>query len=112
MSLEAKETHEPITKPGIYEKDGILYVRGDEFVERLASALSSPTRLQILRYLLKKEADVGEIAQIIGQSKANASAQIRKLEEAGLIKTIYRPGARGVKKICKATVKEIRVYLE
>lgn len=112
LAATEKEAAEPTRKPGIYERDGVLYVIGDEYVERVASALSSPTRLQILRHLLQKEADVGEIAQMVGQSKANASTQIRRLEEAGLIRTIYKPGARGVKKLCKATVKEVRIYLD
>ena len=88
MVTSEKEMPESMRKPGIYERNGVLYVIGDEYIERVASALSSPTRLQILRHLLQKEADVGEIAQMVGQSKANASAQIRRLEEAGLIRTI------------------------
>ena len=96
-------------KPGIYEEDGVLIVIGDEYIQRVVQALASPTRLKILRYLLEKEADVGEVAKIIGQSKANASAQIRKLEEAGLIRVSYRPGQRGVKKVCSTNIKEIRI---
>ncbi len=99
------------TKPGIYEENGTLIVIGDEYIQRVVQALASPTRLKILRYLMDNEADVGQIANIIGQSKANASAQIRKLEEAGLIRTSYRPGQRGVKKICKTDVREVRLIL-
>jgi len=98
-------------KPGIYEKEGILIVVGEEYIERVASALASPTRLKILRYLLEHEADVGDVAKIVNQSKANASAQIRRLEEAGLLKTMYKPGQRGVKKICTTGIKEIRLIL-
>ncbi len=99
-------------KEGIYEKDGVLIVKGDEYIQRVASALSSPTRLKILRFLREQEADVGQIASLVGQSKANASAQVRRLEEAGLVRTMYRPGQRGVKKICKSTVREIRIILD
>ncbi len=101
-----------VPKPGIIEENGVLIVRGDEYIARVASALASPTRLQILKYTLNKEADVGEIAELIKQSKANASAQIKKLEEAGLIKAIYKPGNRGVKKICSSRVREVRIYIE
>ncbi|MEM1619876.1 MAG: metalloregulator ArsR/SmtB family transcription factor [Fervidicoccaceae archaeon] len=102
---------EATTKPGIQEENGILIVSGEEYVLRVTSALSNPTRLKILKYVSQKEADVGEIADHIKQSKANASAQIKKLEEAGLIKTFYRPGQRGVKKSCHSKIREIRIKL-
>ncbi len=112
-ALKEKEKKMGISvKPGIVEEDGILIVRGDEYILRVASALASPTRLEILRYVINKEADVGEIAELIKQSKANASAQVKKLEEAGLLKTIYKPGQRGVKKICSTKIKEIRIILK
>lgn len=102
------------TKPkrGISERDGILYVCGSEYIYRVASVLSNETRLEILKNLYKMEADVGYISRLIKQSKANASAQIKKLESIGLVKTLYRPGHRGVKKVCTTDIKEIRIYLE
>ncbi|AEM38667.1 transcriptional regulator, ArsR family [Pyrolobus fumarii 1A] len=99
-------------KPGIYEERDTLVVVGDEYILRVANALSSPTRLKILKLLLRTEADVGEIAELLGQSKANASAQIRRLEEAGLVQTEYKPGSRGVRKICKAPYRRILLVLE
>ena len=99
-------------KPGIYSDGDTLVVVGDEYVLRVASALANPTRLRILKLLLRTEADVGEVAELIGQSKANASAQIRRLEEAGLIETRYQPGARGVRKISRAPYRKILLVLE
>ena len=99
-------------KPGIHEENGVLIVSGDEYILRVANALASPTRLQILKYIIENQVDVGEIAELIKQSKANASAQIKRLEEAGLVKTLYKPGQRGVKKICTTRVKEIRIMLQ
>jgi predicted transcriptional regulator len=55
---------------------------------------------------------VDELAKDINQSKANTSAQIRILEKAGLVKTIYKPGVRGVKKICTSNVREIIFVLK
>ena len=95
----------------IHEEDGIITVRGKAVVG-IASALSSETRIKILEYLKDKEADIGQIAELINQSKANASAQMRILERYGLVKTTYKPGIRGVKKICTSTVKEIRLILK
>lgn len=99
-------------KPGIYEEDGVLIVSGDEYILRVSNALASSTRLQILKYIIENQVDVGEIAELIKQSKANASAQIKRLEEAGLVKTLYKPGQRGVKKICTTKIREIRILLQ
>ncbi|MEM4644422.1 MAG: ArsR family transcriptional regulator, partial [Candidatus Methanomethylicaceae archaeon] len=84
--------------------EGVIVVKGDN-VANVAMALSSPTRIQILNYIKGKEVDMQQIAELIKQSKANASAQMRILEGAGLVKTIYKPGVRGVKKVCTTNVK-------
>ncbi|MET1102134.1 MAG: ArsR family transcriptional regulator [Pyrodictiaceae archaeon] len=99
------------SKPGIYEKDGVLYVVGEEYIYRVCSALASPTRIRILEELLDHEADIGEISDMISQSKANASTQVKRLEEIGLVKAEYKPGARGVRKVVRTTVREIRIIL-
>ena len=99
-------------KPGIHERDGVLVVSGEEYIYRVCSALASPTRIRILLELLKHDADIGEIADLIGQSKANASTQVRRLEEVGLVRSEYKPGIRGVRKVVKTTVREIRIILE
>ncbi|MEM0020823.1 MAG: ArsR family transcriptional regulator [Fervidicoccaceae archaeon] len=108
---KTKEEEEIVGKTGIIEMDGTLYVNGDEYIVRVASALANSTRLYILKYIKEHESDVGEIAELIKQSKANASAQIKKLEEAGLLKTAYKPGQRGVKKITVSNIKKIVIYL-
>lgn len=107
---ERKGEHRP--RRGIYEENGVLHVCGAEYIYRISEALSNETRIEILKHVFKKEVDVGDISKIIRQSKANASAQIKKLENAGLIKTLYKPGQRGVKKICTSHIREIRIYLE
>lgn len=98
-------------REGIFEEDGVLVVAGEEYIYRICSALASPTRIKILTELLKREADIGEIADMIGQSKANASTQVRRLEEVGLVKSEYKPGVRGVRKVVKTNVREIRIIL-
>ncbi len=98
-------------REGIFEEDGVLIVAGEEYIYRICSALASPTRIKILTELLKREADIGEIADMIGQSKANASTQVRRLEEVGLVKSEYKPGVRGVRKVVKTNVREIRIIL-
>lgn len=99
-------------RQGIRERDGVLEVSGEEYIYRICSALASPTRIRILMKLLEEEADIGEIADMIGQSKANASTQVRRLEEVGLVRSEYKPGVRGVRKVVKAAVREIRIILD
>ncbi|KSW11807.1 transcriptional regulator [Pyrodictium occultum] len=113
-ALEQSEVRRPVeaSHEGIVEKDGVLIVSGEEYIYRVCSALASPTRIRILTELLKREADIGEIAEIINQSKANASTQVRRLEEIGLVRSEYKPGVRGVRKVVKTTVREIRIILE
>lgn len=98
-------------QPGIYEKDGVLFVSGEEYIYRLCSALANPTRIKILMKLLEREADIGEIAALIGQSSANVSAQVKRLEGIGLVRSEYKPGIRGVRKVVKPAVREIRILL-
>lgn len=98
--------------PGVFEFDDTIVVKGDEYIKNVTSALSSTTRLKILKYLREEGAYVGKAAELIAQSKANASAQIRILESAGLVKSTYEPGKRGVKKISKAKVKRIIIILD
>ncbi len=111
MSEQEKGEFQP-EKEGIYEKDGVLYVKGFTYVQRVADALSGETRILILKKLAEKEADVADLAEALNHSKANISSQIRKLEEAGLVKSVYKPGKRGIKKIVQRTVGEVRIYLE
>ena len=95
----------------VVSNDGVITVEGEN-VSKVAMALSSPTRIQILNFIKHKEVDMQEVAELIKQSKANASAQMRILEEAGLVKTSYKPGIRGVKKVCSTDIKEVKLILK
>ncbi|RLG76487.1 MAG: ArsR family transcriptional regulator [Thermoprotei archaeon] len=114
MSLETKEEVKlAIPKnPGIYEVEDTLVVRGEEYVQKVSSALSSITRLRILKYLREGGMYVGKAAELIAQSKANASAQIRILESVRLVKSSYEPGKRGVKKISRTNIKKVLLILD
>ncbi|MGY5874198.1 MAG: ArsR family transcriptional regulator [Candidatus Thorarchaeota archaeon] len=78
---------------------------------RIGRALSSGTRLKILRLLLQGEKDVTRVAKHLGGTEANASAQIKILFEAGLLECRYEPGQHGLKKISKTKVKRIIIDL-
>ncbi|MHA1606038.1 MAG: ArsR/SmtB family transcription factor [Candidatus Freyarchaeota archaeon] len=83
----------------------------DKKVTRIAKALSSETRWEILKLLRNKKMDVSRIAETLKQTEANISAQIKILEKAGLIRSHYAPGQHGVKKICEPAVKRIVIVL-
>jgi len=70
-------------------------------IEKVAKALSSKTRRLILHQILNSNEgmDVSNIASILNMTEANISAQIKKLQEAGLIYCDYCSGNHGVRKI-------------
>ena len=51
--------------------------------------------------------DVSNIAQNLKKTEANISAQIKKLEEAGLIYCDYCSGNHGVRKISKLKYNQV-----
>jgi predicted transcriptional regulator len=73
-------------------------------INLVAKALSSKTRVSILRMTSEKDIDVSRIAGMLSQTEANISAQIKILENAGLLVSRYEPGMHGVRKICSTKV--------
>ncbi len=96
---------------GIWIEDGVMYVAGEEFIEKVASALASITRLRILGLTMKENMGIEDLAEKLKQSKANISTHVKRLEEANLVKPSYVPGHRGIKKIAKPVVREVRILL-
>jgi predicted transcriptional regulator len=95
-----------ITETGILEvnlknKTDSLTIESDELIEKIVKALSSRTRRQILHHIQIEPLDVSNIAANLNMTEANISAQIKKLEEAGLISCDYASGEHGVRKISK-----------
>lgn len=88
-----------------------LEINNDEEILRIGRALSSGTRLKILKLLLDGEKDVTRVATHLGGTEANASAQIKILYDAGLLDYRYEPGQHGLKKISKTKIKRIVIDL-
>ncbi|MGC9780444.1 MAG: ArsR family transcriptional regulator [Candidatus Heimdallarchaeota archaeon] len=80
-----------------------LDVEGDR-INLVAKALSSKTRVKILKLTSEKDIDVSRIAGMLGQTEANISAQIKILETAKLLLSRYEPGMHGVRKICSTKI--------
>jgi len=67
--------------------------------------------LKILKLLLQGEKDVTRVARHLGGTEANASAQIKILQEAGLLACRYEPGQHGLRKISRTKIKRIVIDL-
>jgi predicted transcriptional regulator len=83
----------------------------EELLKNIAKAISSPTRLQILKNLNVRPMDVSELAKALDQTEANISAQIKILDQAGLITCRYEPGDHGVRKINEVTYRRLAINL-
>ncbi|MFX1447140.1 MAG: ArsR/SmtB family transcription factor [Promethearchaeota archaeon] len=81
-------------------------------IEKVVKALTSETRRLILNLIQKsnEEMDVSNIASILNMTEANISAQIKKLQDAGLIYCDYCSGNHGVRKISKVKFDKIIIH--
>jgi predicted transcriptional regulator len=82
-------------------------------LQKVAKALTSPTRRLILNLIQNSNEgmDVSNIASILKMTEANISAQIKNLQEAGLIYCNYCSGNHGVRKISKVKYDKIIINL-
>ncbi|MFX1323596.1 MAG: ArsR/SmtB family transcription factor [Promethearchaeota archaeon] len=84
-------------------------IESDDQIEKIVKALSSRTRRHILHYIQEEPMDVSNIASSLRMTEANISAQIKKLEEAGLIICEYASGDHGVRKISRLKFNKISI---
>ncbi|MGG6440475.1 helix-turn-helix domain-containing protein [Saccharococcus caldoxylosilyticus] len=86
----------------------VLTIDLDNFVE-IAKALSTDLRVAIFKKLLERPMNVVEIAEMFNIPPSTAAVNIKKLEDANLIRTEMVPGTRGTQKICAAVFSRIIV---
>lgn len=72
----------------------------EEESQAIIKALASPKRIAILNLLGDHPKNVSEIAEVLDMPLSTANLHISALEEAGLLLTEFRPGQRGLQKIC------------
>lgn len=77
----------------------------------VAKALSSETRIEILRQLRYKDLNVNEIAELLDIPASSSAAHVKVLEEAGMIRTTLLPGIRGSMKVCHIILDHIYVEM-
>ena len=102
-------TQNEILEVNLVGKEESITINTDDQVEEIVKALSSNTRRKILRQIQIEPADVSKIASDLEMTEANISAQIKKLEKAGLITCEYRSGAHGVRKISRLRYDELLI---
>jgi predicted transcriptional regulator len=88
-----------------------VQVDSHDLILKVAKALSSDTRIKILKMTSENEIDVSRIADKLNQTEANISAQIKILEQAKLLVSRYEPGKHGVRKICSTKVDTVILKL-
>lgn len=88
-----------------------LKFTGEE-ARKVAQALSSEARIQILQLLSKEKLDVSTIARRLNLSEAYISEEVSLLEDLKLIKVNYAPGKRGIRKICELEVENILIVIK
>jgi len=71
-----------------------------ENAARICKALSSETRLEILRCLVSKAMTISELAEQFYLPMSSMCLHIKTLKEAGLISVVPKPGIRGSQKLC------------
>lgn len=81
-------------------------------VTKVAKALASVTRWEILKLLRDKKMDISRIAEALKQTEANISAQVKILEKAGLIRSYYEPGEHGVRKVCEVALERLIINVK
>ena len=95
----------------IQGKHADLSVRRPESLTRIARALSSEIRVSILAELGRSSRSVGELSKILNVPMSSMAVAIKTLEEAGLIRCDYQPGAHGSLKICSRKLDTVSIEL-
>ena len=95
----------------IQGKHAELSIRRPETLTRIARALSSELRVSVLAELSRRSRSVGELAKVLDVPMSSMAVAVKTLEEAGLIRCDYQPGAHGSLKICNRKLDTISIEL-
>lgn len=86
-----------------------LRIEEPDKVYPVLKAMASPERLEILNLLGRKSMNISELADALHLPMSSTTMHVRMLEEAGLIKTVMRPGLRGNIKLCSGCVRSLNI---
>lgn len=75
----------------------------------VCKALSTPIKIDILRFLCAKPAIISDVATHFGIPLSSAALHIKTLETAGLISVQPIPGSKGAQKLCGVLVSRVDI---
>jgi predicted transcriptional regulator len=76
-------------------------------IKHVAKALSSETRLKMLKLIENNPLSLSEIARQLEMSPTNIQIQMKFLEYAGLVKSHYKAISQGISKICESNINKV-----
>ncbi|WP_179133959.1 ArsR/SmtB family transcription factor [Halobacillus massiliensis] len=88
-----------------------LSIKKPEELRKVAHALSSKVRLEIINLLSTKNANIHQLAESLHIPVSTAASHIKVLEESGLVLTELRPAKRGSMRICTRNFNDIHIQL-
>jgi predicted transcriptional regulator len=83
----------------------------DEQIVEILKAIASLPRWRILHYLADRGHTVQEIASALDLPASTATAHIKILEEAGLVRTELEAASRGLQKVCTRAYDNLAIQL-
>ncbi|TYP78217.1 ArsR/SmtB family transcription factor [Paenibacillus methanolicus] len=89
-----------------------LTINEPDRLVKVAHALSTHTRIGIIKLLLKRpNVNIIEIAEELNIPVSTAATNVKVLEEAELILTELQPATRGAMKVCSRNFDDVRMIL-
>lgn len=88
-----------------------LNLKDIEHTAQVCKALSSQTRLEILRRISSKSLTISQLAEIFMLPMSSMCLHIKTLKDAGLIDTYPKPGLHGTQKLCDLITSKISIDL-
>jgi len=88
-----------------------LSVADKRQIAHIGTALSTELRVNILALLQNRSMNIIEIAAALDTSISTVAANIRILEESGLVTTEFQPAKRGSMKVCSIVYNDIYINL-
>jgi len=88
-----------------------LRINEPERLIKVAHALASDVRINILSLLSAKQENIVDMAEKLRLPVSTVAANVKVLESAGLIVTEIQPASRGTMKVCSRTFNDIHMNL-
>lgn len=95
----------------VKKKEILLTLNDTQKTAQICKALSSETRLDILKCLTENSMTISELAEHFLLPMSSMCLHVKTLKEAGLISVIPKPGPRSPQKLCGIKVSTVTLNL-